>query len=66
SFPWLHGAGTYGIRRAVILLSKSTGWGLRELLSLPYSEFLEWLLEAGKVEEEIANAVKAGSDRRDS
>jgi hypothetical protein len=47
-----------GLRRAVIILAKATGWGLAELLDLELDDFWAWFDQAEMVEDEIAEAMK--------
>jgi hypothetical protein len=47
-----------GLRRAVIILAKATGWGLAELLDLDLDDLWAWLHSAEMVEDEIAEAME--------
>jgi hypothetical protein len=47
-----------GLRRAVILLAKATGWGLAEIMDMDLDDFWAWLKEAEAVGTEIAEAVR--------
>jgi hypothetical protein len=46
------------LRRVVIILAKSTGWGLAELLDLELDELRAWSDSAEWVENEIAEAMR--------
>lgn len=47
-----------GLRRAVILLAKATGWGLAEIMDMDLDDFWAWLKEAEAIGTEIAEAVR--------
>jgi hypothetical protein len=47
-----------GLRRAVILLARATGWALAEIMDMDLDDFWAWLKDAEAVGTEIAEAVR--------
>lgn len=45
------------MRRAILLLSRFSGWSLSEIKDMDLAELLDWLEEAVQVEKEIGPQV---------